>query len=518
VSILVVVLVTIALAALLTFCSKMGAGSAKGGPPGAHGRHAGGGAGGGAFAGGRPPTTVGVAKATLGSIPITQTALGTVTPMATVQVNARVSGQLFKVGFREGQMVRKGQLLMQIDPRPYEVALQQAEATLAHDQALLADAKLDLNRYSVLKAQNSIATQTYDTQVAAVNQDQATVKQDEATVANARLNLSFTRITAPVAGRTGLRQIDVGNQVVSNESTPVTVITQIDPITIIFPLPEDAIGEVMARHGGAGLEVTAMDRSGVTVLGHGRLLALDNAVNTSTGTVNGRAVFNNADGKLFPFQFVNIVLLVNTLENQVIVPTTAVRHGPNGDYVWVLQPGQPATVKQRPIKTGPGTPETVSILSGLQAGETVITDGGDRLRDGAPVILPGQRGAGGGAGGRQHGGQALAAGGAATASGAPGASSGATPQSGGADQGSGDQTTGGQAAGGQAPAAGGQASVREACRGDIVRLCASQAASHDRDAIRACMRQNMSKLSSACQAAIKAQFQSRAQDDGQDGG
>jgi multidrug efflux system membrane fusion protein len=531
VSILVVVIVVVGLAALLAYCGRTG-GAHEGGPPGAggaQGRHGRGGAGGGAFGGGaRPPTTVGVAKATLGSIPITQTALGTVTPMATVQVNARVSGQLFKVGFQEGQMVKKGQLLMQIDPRPYQVALQQAQATLAHDQALLTNARLDLNRYSVLKAQNSIATQTYDTQVATVQQDEATVKQDEAAVASAKLNLTFTRITAPVSGRAGLRQIDVGNQVVSNESTPVTVITQIDPITIIFPLPEDAIGGVMAHHGGAGLKVTALDRSDVTVLGEGRLLALDNAVNTSTGTVNGRAEFKNADGKLFPFQFVNITLLVDTLENQVIVPTTAVRHGPNGDYVWVLQPNR--TVKQRPVKTGPGTPETVSIVSGLQAGESVITDGGDRLRDDAPVILPGQHGGYGGGGRHQagqgaYGGAAGASAAGASAAGAPGpagsagsagsANAPATRRYAGADadQASGDQT----------PPAAGPASPREACRADVSRLCASEAAGQDRDAIRACMRQNMSKLSAGCRAALKAQFGggqgsgAAAQGDGQGG-
>ena len=400
-----VIIVAILLAALLAFCGRShGPGGAAGGH--GHGQHGAGGSGAAAFGRtGRPPATVGVAKATLGSIPITETALGTVTPMATVQVNARISGQLFKVGFREGQMVRKGQLLMQIDPRPYQIALQQSEAMLAHDQALLADAQLDLNRYSVLKSQNSVATQIYDTQAATVQQDIATVKQDEATVANARLNLEFTRITAPVSGRAGLRQIDVGNQVVANEFTPVTVITQVDPITIIFPLPEDAIGEIMARNGGGGLQVTAYDRSGADVLAVGKLLTLDNAVNTSTGTVNGRAVFRNGDGKLFPFQFVNVTVLVETLQNQVIVPTTAVRHGPNGDYVWVLQPNH--TASQRPIKTGPATPETVSIVSGLQAGETVITDGGDRLRDGAPVILPGQgahAGQAGASGQRQGGG------------------------------------------------------------------------------------------------------------------
>jgi multidrug efflux system membrane fusion protein len=348
---------------------------------------------------------VGTATAISGAIPIEQTALGTVTPMATVQVNARVSGQLTKVGFKEGQMVKKGQLLMLIDPRPYQAALQLAQATLARDQALLADAKLDLKRYATLKAQESVAVQTYDTQAALVQQDEATVKADAANVASAKLNLEFTRVTAPVSGRAGLRQIDIGNQVVANESTPVTVITQIDPITIIFPLPEDAIRAVMAHKGGAGLPVTALDRSGGSVLAHGRLLTLDNAVNTTTGTVNGRAVFKNKDGALFPYQFVNIVLLVDTLKNQVVVPTTAVRHGPKGDFVWLLQPNK--TVKQTAVVVGPGTAETVSVASGLKVGDVVITDGGDRLRDGAPVILPGQspamgKGGAGGYQGRRH--------------------------------------------------------------------------------------------------------------------
>ncbi|HWE98270.1 MAG TPA: efflux RND transporter periplasmic adaptor subunit [Caulobacteraceae bacterium] len=502
--ILVVIVLAIAAAGLLAMCAKSGqkAGGAGGGRGGA--ASARGGRGGGAR-GGRPATTVGVAKASLGEMPIEQTALGTVTPMATVQVNARVSGQLVKVGFREGQMVRKGQLLMQLDPRPFQIALQQAQATMAHDEAALAEARVDLARYATLKAQDSIATQTFDTQVALVRQDEAVVKQDAATVANARLNLDYSHITAPVSGRVGLRQIDVGNQVTANQTTPVTVVTQIDPITIIFPLPEDAIGAVMSHHGGAGLEVTALDRSGGTVLAHGKLLTLDNAVNTTTGTVNGRAVFHNQDGKLFPFQFVNVILLVDTLENQVIVPTTAVRHGPKGDYVWVLQADR--TVKQRPVTVGPASPETVSIASGLQAGETVITDGGDRLRDGGTVVLPGQRPAGGGGRGGHHShGSGGAAGASTDDSAATSAGPGAEPSSGAPAAGTG---------GSQAPGAAAHASsMGQACRADIMRLCASEAASGDRDARRACMRQNFPKLSPSCQAAIKARM---GQGGGQDG-
>jgi multidrug efflux system membrane fusion protein len=353
---------------------------------------------------------VATSKATLGSIPIEFTALGTVTPLATVNVTARVSGMLDKVAFREGQMVRAGQLLVQIDPRPFQVAVDQAQAQLLHDQALLVNARLDLTRYNTLRKQDSVAGQTVDTQAALVSQDEATVKADQAALANARLNLSFAHITSPVSGRVGLRQVDAGNQISANSTTPIAVVTQISPITVVFSLPEDDIPPIVqnSRAGGRRLPVTVLDRDAGAVLAHGELETLDNVIDTTTGTVKAKAQFANTDGALFPSQFVNVTLLVNTLQNQVIVPTTAVHHGPQGDFAWVLQPGQ--TVKNRPVKIGPGTAETVSIVSGLQAGETVITEGGDRLRDGAKVVLPGQRPAGGGRGGkrRSHGGGAPA--------------------------------------------------------------------------------------------------------------
>jgi multidrug efflux system membrane fusion protein len=389
--IVVVILVALALAALLTFCVAQGAGGA-GGHGGRGGR---GGRGGGGAAGGRPAITVGVAKAVSGDIPIEVDALGTVTPMATVSVNARVSGMLDKVGFKEGQIVRKGQLLAQIDPRPFQALLDQANGQLGHDEALLASAQVDLARYAKLHAQDSIAAQTYDTQVALVRQDAATVASDKANSQSARLNLSFTRIVAPISGRVGLRQIDPGNQITANESTPFAVVTQIDPITVIFSVPESAIGPI-EKQGGTGLATTALDRAGGAVLAQGKLATLDNLIDTTTGTVKARALFHNAGNALFPNQFVNVTLLVDTLRNQVVAPTTAVRHGPQGDFVWVLQPDQ--TVKSRPVKVGPGTPETVSITSGLALGETVITDGGDRLKEDAKVVLPGQSPMGGGAG------------------------------------------------------------------------------------------------------------------------
>jgi multidrug efflux system membrane fusion protein len=399
INIVVVIVVALALAALLTWCVSQGAGQGAGGAVrGAHGGRGGRGGGG---AGGRPAITVGVAKIGLGEIPITVDALGTVTPLATVSVNARVSGTLDRVTFKEGQMVRKGQLLAEIDPRPFQAALQQSRGTLGHDEALLANARVDLARYARLHAQDSIAAQTYDTQVALVRQDSSQVASDRGAVRASALNLGFTRIVAPVSGRIGLRQIDPGNQITANESIPFAVVTQMDPITVIFSVPESAIGAI-EQHGGAGLRSTALDRAGGAVLGTGTLSTLDNLIDTTTGTVKARALFHNVGGRLFPNQFVNVTLLVDTLKDQVVAPTTAVRHGPQGDFVWVLQPDQ--TVKSTPVKVGPGTRETVSIVSGLQVGQTVITDGGDRLRDGGKVALPGQgpRGAGGapGPGGR----------------------------------------------------------------------------------------------------------------------
>jgi multidrug efflux system membrane fusion protein len=381
--------------------------------------------------GGRPTITVGTAQATTGDVPITVTALGTVTPEATVSVISRVTGQLQQVRFTEGQMVRKGDVLAVIDPAPFQAALTQAQGTLARDEALLANARLDLKRYNTLVAENSVSTQTRDTQASLVRQDEGVVASDKGLVATARLNLQWTRILSPVPGRVGLRQIDVGNQISANGTTPIAVVTQIDPIDVIFAVPEDAIPAI-TRHPNfaAGLPVTAYDRTGGATLGAGSLATIDNVVDTTTGTVKGKARFPNPGGALFPNQFVNVTVLVDTLRSQVIVPTTAVRHGPDGDFVWLLQDDR--TVQQQAVRTGPGTGETVSIASGLTAGQTVITEGGDRLRDGASVTLPrnagqGSAGQGGGprsgsGGGRRGGhGRAGANAGAAGSGGAPGA-------------------------------------------------------------------------------------------------
>ena len=279
-SIAIAIGLAVLIAAALTYCVGQSSSPTAGARRGSGGQS-------GFGAGSRlPPVTVGVSVAVAGAIPIRIDALGTVTPIATVNVNSRVSGMLVSVNFREGQMVREGQLLAQIDPRPFQIAVDQAEAQLQHDQALLDDAKLDLARYRLLKTQDSIAGQQVDTQNALVKQEQAIVSADQATLANARLNLSFTRITAPVSGRVGLRQIDRGNQIAANASTPIVVVTQIDPMSVVFSVPEDDITAIMtSSNGGGGLAVDALDRTGGVVLAHGRLATLDNVIDTTTGTV-----------------------------------------------------------------------------------------------------------------------------------------------------------------------------------------------------------------------------------------
>ncbi len=408
-----VVLVAVAAGWLLTHQGKPAAGrGGPGGPggPGAGGPGGGGGGRGGRF-GGRAAITVGTAPVSLGNILIQLDALGTVTPPVTATITSRVSGQLMAVYFTEGQMVKKGQRLELIDPGPYQVALEQVQGTLARDQAALANARLDLQRYQTLLAQNSIAKQQVDTQAALVKQNEAVVKTDQASVASARLNLSYTQITAPVAGRVGLRLVDVGNFVSAGGGQGLLVITQVDPIDVLFTVPEDNVPAITRRQrSGAGLPVTVFDRSGGSALAQGSLSTLDNQIDTATGTVKAKARFTNGSGALFPNQFVNARMLVDVLCNQVVVPTTAVRHGSTGDYVFLLQPDK--TAKMVMVTAGPGTGETVSIVKGLQAGGTVITEGGDRLRDGSTVNLPGDRPAGSGfSGGRRGRGGAAQAGG-----------------------------------------------------------------------------------------------------------
>ena len=356
-------------------------------PHGTQKAGAGGGRGGGG-PGGRPTTVVGVATVTRGDIPIRLDELGAVTPVTTVTVQPRIGGDLVRVDFREGQMVKAGQLLEEIDDRPYVIAVKQAQGQLLKDQAALDDAQLDLKRYAALNAQDSVAKQTLDTQAALVKQDQGVVITDEAALANAKLNVEYCHITSPVAGRVGLRQVDAGNYVSNSSSTTgLVVITQINPIDVVFTLPEDSVPQVSARiASGAVLTATALDRAGVQVLAQGTLSTLDNVIDTSTGTVKAKARFSNADGALFPSQFVNIRLLVDTVHDALVVPTQAVRHGSQGDYVYTVDLDQNA--KLTLVKVGPIDGERTSILSGVQVGDVVITDGGDRLHDGSPVTLP----------------------------------------------------------------------------------------------------------------------------------
>ena len=332
------------------------------------------------------PVPVVLAPVEKGDMPVTLTQLGTVTPLAMVTVKTQINGYLVQVAFKEGQMVNKGDFLAQIDPRPYQVALEQAQAQLAKDQALLKNAQLDLQRYNTLVAQNSIAKQTRDTQVSLVAQYQATVQADQAQIDAQKLNLTYCRIVSPVTGRVGLRQVDAGNYVQTSDPNGIVVVTQLQPISVIFTLPEDKLPEVMKRvRAGATLPVTAYDRTGATELAKGRLDTVDNQIDTTTGTVKLRATFDNEQEILFPNQFVNIKLLVDTMRGAEIVPSSAVQRGAPGTFVYLVKPDR--TVAVQKVKLGPSDGQHVAITSGLQPGENVVVDGADRLRDGAKVTL-----------------------------------------------------------------------------------------------------------------------------------
>jgi multidrug efflux system membrane fusion protein len=337
---------------------------------------------------GRPPAgapvPVGVSPVVKSDMPVTLSQLGTVIPLAMVTVKTQISGYLVQVAFKEGKMVNKGEFLAQIDPRPYQVALEQTGAQLAKDQALLKNAQLDLQRYNTLVAQNSIAKQTRDTQVSLVAQYEATVNADQANIDMQKLNLTYCRIASPVTGRVGLRQVDPGNYVQTSDPNGLVVVTQLQPISVIFTLPEDNLPEVMIRvRAGAVLLVTAYDRTGSIELAQGKLDTVDNQIDTTTGTVKLRAIFENEQEALFPNQFVNIKLLVNTLHGTDIVPSSAIQRGAPGTFVYVIKPDQ--TVAIRKVKLGPTDGQRVAILSGLEPGENIVIDGADRLRDGAKI-------------------------------------------------------------------------------------------------------------------------------------
>ena len=333
---------------------------------------------------------VAVAAAHAGNIDIVQSALGTVNALRTVVVRPRVDGQLQAVSFTEGQLVPAGALLAQIDPASFQVALEQAEGQLARDAAQLNNARLDLARYETLLAQDSIAKQQVDQQAALVKQLEGTVKMDQANLDNAKLQLSYTRIVAPVAGRTGLRQVDPGNMVHQSDANGIVVITQVDPITVLYTIPQDALPRVLERmRSGDKPQVQALDRDLKTVLATGTLLTTDNVIDVSTGTVKLKAQLPNSNGKLFPNQFVNVRMVVDTHRNVIVVPTAAVQLGAQGPVVYVVKGDN--TVEVRPVKTGAVEGGMTEITSGLQSGERVITDGVDRIREGArvEVVQPG---------------------------------------------------------------------------------------------------------------------------------
>ena len=339
---------------------------------------------GGRFANGGPMPVV-AAAARAGDMPITLIGLGSVTPIATVTVQSQVAGAITKVLFKEGQNVKPGDPLFQIDPRPFQVALEQAQGALARDKALLANARTDLQRYTTLFAQDSIAEQTLATQKSQVLQDEGTVKTDQAQVDTARLNLSYAHVVSPIAGRAGLQQVNLGNYVTPAEPNGLVVIAQLKPITVVFSLPEDQIPPLLAQlHAGNTLPVTAFDRTNTTKLASGVLQSIDSQIDATTGTLKMKASFANEEESLFPQQFVNVVLLLNTLHGATLVPQAAVQRGAPGTYVYVVKDG---TVSVRKVTLGPGNATDISIQEGLKPGESVVIDGADKLKEGAKVLV-----------------------------------------------------------------------------------------------------------------------------------
>ena len=333
------------------------------------------------------PVPVADAVVAVADMPVTIDALGTVTPLATVTVQTRIDGALTRIGFREGQDVRKGDFLAEVDPRPYRIALEQAAAQLAKDQALLRNAEVDLNRYRNLVAEDSIARQQLDTQESLVRQYSAQVKLDQALVDEARLNLDYCRILSPVDGRVGLRLKDEGNYIRASDTSGIVVITQLQPITVVFTIPEDKLQLVLSRlQRSPSLPVVAYDRSGVTRIADGTLATIDNQIDATTGTIKLKASFANADERLYPNQFVNVRLLVDTLTGVTVVPSAAVQRGASGAYVYVINADH--TVAARPVTVGTAGGDRTQILSGLTVGERIVSDGVDRLREGSKVTGP----------------------------------------------------------------------------------------------------------------------------------
>jgi multidrug efflux system membrane fusion protein len=333
-----------------------------------------------------PVTQVGAAKAFKGDVKEVLSGLGTVTPLATITVQAQIAGQLLSVGFKEGQIVKKGDFLAQIDARPYQALKAQYEGQLAHDQGALDQARLDDQRYATLLKQNSIARQTAEDQTFVVRQSEGQVATDKALIAQQDLDIYYCHIVAPVTGRVGLRLVDPGNYINLPNTNGIVVLAQLEPISVVFVLPEDVIQDVWeAQRSGKDLAVVATNRSDDREIAMGAVESIDNLVDTTTGTVKVRASFPNADLKLFPNQFVNARLQLRTLQGVTIAPVAAVQHGAPGAYVYRIKPDN--TVEVRAIKTGVTEGDRVQIVSGLDPGDTVVVDGADRLRDGAKIRI-----------------------------------------------------------------------------------------------------------------------------------
>jgi membrane fusion protein, multidrug efflux system len=384
-------------------------------------------------------TPVVAAGAVTGDIDITLNALGTVTSLATVTIKSQISGYLINVAYQEGQVVKKGDLLVEIDSRPYQLALQNAEGALARDQAMLQSAELDLKRYQDLAKTNAIPRQQLDQQVALVAQDKGNVLSDQAQIETQKLNIIYCHIVAPVSGRVGLRLVDQGNYVTPGDATGLVVITQFQPITVIFPVAEDNLPQIVKRLNAAKtLPVTAFDRSGATKLATGTLKTLDNQIDTTTGTLKLRAEFANEDDGLFPNQFVNVELLIDTLHDATVVPTSAIQRGAPGTFVYLVSADN--TVAVRPVTLGPASAERVAIQAGLAPGDRIVVDGADKLRSGARVVV--RNAEGGAGGGRGPGGNSPAG-----ADGGRGAATGTADPAG--NTATGNQAPGGAANGGR---------------------------------------------------------------------
>ena len=337
-----------------------------------------------------PLAPVAVAVARNEDFQVWMTGLGTVTPVYTVSLHSMVDGQLMQVRFKEGQLVKAGELLAEIDPRPFQVQLEQAQGLLAHDRALLDNAKLDLARYKALVVNGSVPRQQLDTQAALVAQYEASIVSDQAQVDNAKLQLVYSRITAPVSGRLGLRLVDPGNIVHTTDTNGLVTLTQLSPITIVFPLPQDALPAILKGMKQAEpMRVEAWDRANKTRLAEGRLLTVDNEVDVTTGMVKLRSEFKNADNSLFPNQFVNARLLVDTIKNAIVIPVSGVQEGAAGPYAYVVNDRHVVSVRR--LKLGPSDGEQVAIVEGISAGEQVVTDGVDHLRDGVTVEVSSRR-------------------------------------------------------------------------------------------------------------------------------